>query len=53
VSAAGELLRAPALTAFRACLTGYGHRPVAELRIAELGPQAGLVGAADLARISF
>jgi glucokinase len=50
VSAAGELLRAPALAAFHACLTGQGHRPVAELRIAELGPQAGLVGAADLAR---
>ncbi|MGH3767107.1 MAG: ROK family glucokinase [Pseudonocardiaceae bacterium] len=50
VSAAGELLRAPALTAFRACLTGHGHRPLAELRIAQLGPDAGLVGAADLAR---
>ncbi|MGH3672381.1 MAG: ROK family glucokinase [Pseudonocardiaceae bacterium] len=50
VSAAGELLRAPAAAAFRAHLTGGGHRPVAELRIAELGPEAGLVGAADLAR---
>jgi glucokinase len=50
VSAAGEVLRAPALAAFRRYLTGGGHRPVAELRIAELGPKAGLVGAADLAR---
>jgi glucokinase len=50
VSAAGEVLRIPALTAFREYLTGGGHRPVAELRIAELGSDAGLVGAADLAR---
>jgi glucokinase len=51
VSAAGEILRAPASVAFAASLTGHGHRPVAELRIAELGPDAGLVGAADLARL--
>jgi glucokinase len=51
VSAAGEILRAPASAAFTASLTGHGHRPVAELRIVELGPDAGLVGAADLARI--
>ena len=37
VSAAGELLRAPALAAFRACLTGHGHRPVAELRMSASG----------------
>lgn len=52
VSAAGEVLRAPASGAFEACLTGRGYRPAAELRIAELGPAAGLVGAADLARIT-
>lgn len=51
VSAAGEVLRAPALAAFTASLTGHGYRPVAELWIAQLGPDAGLVGAADLARI--
>jgi glucokinase len=51
VSAAGEVLRAPAVTAFAASLTGRGYRPLAELRIAQLGPDAGLVGAADLARI--
>ena len=50
VSAAGEVLLAPASVAFRKHLTGNGHRPVADLRIAELGPDAGLVGAADLAR---
>jgi glucokinase len=51
VSAAGEMLRAPAVDAFAASLTGRGYRPLAELRIAQLGPDAGLVGAADLARI--
>ncbi len=50
VSAAGEVLRAPALAAFREHLTGGGHRPVAQLRIAQLGPEAGLIGAADLSR---
>ena len=50
VSAAGEVLRVPASAAFAASLTGYGYRPMAPLRIAELGAQAGLVGAADLAR---
>ena len=50
VSAAGEVLRAPASAAFAASLTGHGYRPMAELRIAELGAAAGLVGAADLAR---
>jgi glucokinase len=51
VSAADEVLRAPASAAFAESLTGHGYRPLAELRIAELGPAAGLVGAADLARI--
>jgi glucokinase len=53
VSAAGEMLRAPASAAFTASLTGNGYRPAAELRTAELGPEAGLIGAADLARIIF
>ncbi|HET9256619.1 MAG TPA: ROK family glucokinase [Pseudonocardiaceae bacterium] len=52
VSAAGEMLLVPAAAAFEESLTGRGYRPVAELRIAELGPRAGLVGAADLARTS-
>ncbi|MDQ1733763.1 MAG: glucokinase [Pseudonocardiales bacterium] len=50
VSEAGDLLLAPAQQAFSESLTGRGFRPVAEVRLAELGPQAGLVGAADLAR---
>jgi glucokinase len=50
VSTAGEVLSAPTSAAFVASLTGHGYRPVAALRIAELGAEAGLVGAADLAR---
>ena len=50
VSAAGELLREPAGRALLQYLTARGHRPHAELRIATLGPEAGIVGAGDLAR---
>jgi glucokinase len=50
VSAAGELLRSPAWQALLQHLTARGHRPVAELRMAQLGAEAGIVGAADLAR---
>ena len=52
VSDAGELLLAPAREAYRTHLTGQAHRPLADVRLAELGPDAGLIGAADLARIS-
>ncbi|HEY9474173.1 MAG TPA: ROK family glucokinase [Mycobacteriales bacterium] len=48
--AAGDLLLGPAQEAFAGNLTGRGFRPVAEIRLAELGPDAGLIGAADLAR---
>jgi len=50
VPAAGELLRGPAGRAMLQYLTARGHRPHAELRVAELGPEAGIVGAGDLAR---
>ncbi|MFL6128089.1 MAG: ROK family glucokinase [Mycobacteriales bacterium] len=50
VSEAGDLLLTPAREAFAATLTGRGFRPVAPVRLAALGPDAGLVGAADLAR---
>jgi glucokinase len=50
VSEAGDLLIAPARETFRRSLTGRGFRPVAEVKLAQLGPNAGLVGAADLAR---
>lgn len=51
VSEAGDLLLDPARAAFERALTGRGHRPFADVRIAELGADAGLVGAADLARL--
>lgn len=50
VSAAGELLLAPARDTFRRQLTGRGYRPEARLVVAQLGNDAGLIGAADLAR---
>jgi glucokinase len=50
VSQAGELLLAPAREAFARQLTGRGHRPVAQILPAELGQEAGFIGAADLAR---
>jgi glucokinase len=50
VSDAGELLLAPAREAFKRTLTGRGFRPEARIVRAVLGPEAGLVGAADLAR---
>lgn len=50
VSEAGDLLLSPAREAFASALTGRGFRPAAPIRLAALGPDAGLVGAADLAR---
>lgn len=50
VSAAGDLLLRPAREEFAHTLTGRGFRPVAAIEAAALGPDAGLVGAADLAR---
>jgi glucokinase len=52
VSAAGELLLAPARETFRRQLTGRGYRPEALIVAAQLGNDAGLIGAADLARFS-
>ena len=51
VSAAGDLLLGPARTTFRRTLTGRGYRPEARIVPAVLGNEAGLIGAADLARI--
>jgi glucokinase len=50
VSAAGDLLLGPARDTFARTLTGRNFRPAARIVLAELGPDAGLVGAADLAR---
>lgn len=50
VSAADEMLLGPAREAFRRQLTGRGYRPEARIVRALLGADAGLIGAAELAR---
>jgi glucokinase len=50
LGAAGELLLTPAAVSYVERLPAATHRPVADLRLAALGTEAGLVGAADLAR---
>jgi glucokinase len=50
VSEAGDLLIGPARAAFESGLTGAAYRPLAEIKPAQLGTDAGLIGAADLAR---
>jgi glucokinase len=49
VSEAGDLLLDPARAAFERALPGRGHRPLADIRRAQLGEDAGIVGAAGLA----
>jgi len=46
------LLVEPARKAFARNLTGRGFRPAAGIELAALGPNAGLIGAADLSRVS-
>ncbi|GGL04419.1 ROK family glucokinase [Planomonospora parontospora] len=50
VSRAADLWIDQVRDSFGRNLTGRGHRPLADIRLAELGASAGLVGAADLAR---
>ena len=50
VSAAGPLLLEPARDSFRTYLTARARRPEPQILLAALGPDAGLIGAADLAR---
>ena len=51
LSDAGDLLLVPARNSYRRALTGRGYRPEARILPAELGPDAGLIGAAELARL--
>ncbi|WP_253905687.1 ROK family glucokinase [Arthrobacter sp. H5] len=53
LGAAGNLLIDPARRAFERNLTGRGFRPTAVVTAAALGPEAGLIGAADLSRITL
>jgi glucokinase len=50
VGEAGELLLAAARETYSAVLSGRGYRQLADVLSARLGAQAGLIGAADLAR---
>jgi glucokinase len=50
LSEAGELLIGPTRQAFSRSLTGRGHRTEPVIAQAELGPNAGFIGAADMAR---
>ncbi|MET0930712.1 MAG: ROK family glucokinase [Aeromicrobium sp.] len=52
VSDADNLLIGPARTAFARTLTGRGYRAEARIVRAHLGPEAGLIGAADMARLT-
>jgi glucokinase len=51
VAEAGDLLLAPARRAFASSLSGGANRPHLAIRAAELGNDAGIIGAADLARL--
>jgi glucokinase len=51
VGAAGDLLLGPARRAYGESLPARGHRPEARIELAALGNEAGIVGAADLARV--
>jgi len=50
VSEAGELLLDPIRDSFERHVTGRGHRPMLEIRQAQLGNAGGMIGVADLAR---
>jgi glucokinase len=50
LSDAGDLLIGPTRQAFSRSLTGRGHRDEPVIVRAELGPNAGFIGAADMAR---
>ncbi|MCL1800551.1 MAG: ROK family glucokinase [Promicromonosporaceae bacterium] len=50
VAEVGELIMESAREGFKDRLSALGHRPIAEFRVAETGNDAGLIGAADLAR---
>jgi glucokinase len=50
LSDAGDLLIEPTKQAFSRSLTGRGHRTEPEILQAALGPNAGFIGAADMAR---
>lgn len=53
VSAAGDLFIDTTRSAFARALTGRGFRPLPRIELARLGPEAGVIGMADLARVEL
>ena len=53
VSTDSDLFMPRALRAYADNVVGAGHRPLAEIKTATLGAEAGMIGVADLARDSF
>lgn len=53
VSGSAPLYLDEARDHYAAAVTGSGHRPLARVRVAQLGDAAGLIGAADLARTAL
>lgn len=53
VSAAGDLFIESTRDAFGRALTGRGFRPLPRIELAQLGPEAGVIGIADLARVEL
>ncbi|AWB91970.1 ROK family glucokinase [Aeromicrobium chenweiae] len=51
VAAAGDLILGHVVAAFETHLPARAHRPEAAVRLAALGNEAGIIGAADLARV--
>ena len=51
IARAWELLLAPTRHAYENSLSARGYRPLADFQLAAMGNDAGIVGAADLARI--
>ena len=51
VAAAGDLVLLPARAAFSAHLSARGYHPEGRIELASMGNDAGIVGAADLARL--
>jgi len=51
VAAAGDFVLLPAREAFSIHLSARGYRPEARIELASMGNDAGIVGAADLARL--
>ncbi len=51
VAAAGDLILSHVVDAYETHLPARAHRPAAAVRLAALGNEAGIIGAADLARV--